>query len=82
MNRKSLREQIFKLLFRMEFNDPAELEEQLQLFFDSGDLTVTQKDRDYIAGKCTAIVEKLPEELPEEKTGWLRRLRDFFRGAK
>ena len=28
------------------------------------------------------IVEKLPEELPEEKTGWLRRLRDFFRGAK
>ena len=40
----------------MEFNDPAELEEQLQLFFDSGDLTVTQKDRDYIAGKCTAIV--------------------------
>jgi polyphosphate kinase len=28
------------------------------------------------------IVEKLPEELPEEKTGWLHRLRDFFRGAK
>ena len=28
------------------------------------------------------VVEKLPEELPEEKTGWLHRLRDFFRGAK
>ena len=28
------------------------------------------------------IVEKLPEELPEEKTGWLHRLRVFFRGAK
>ena len=28
MNRKSLREQIFKLLFRTEFNDPAEMEEQ------------------------------------------------------
>ena len=73
MNRKSLREQIFKLLFRMEFNDPAELEEQLQLFFDSGDLTVTQKDRDYIAGKCTAIVEKLPEIdslLSEKLEGW------------
>ena len=40
MNRKTLREQIFKLLFRMEFNDPAEMEEQVQLFFDSGDLTV------------------------------------------
>ena len=73
MNRKSLREQIFKLLFRMEFNDPAEMEEQVQLFFDSGDLTVTEKDRDYIAGKCTKIVEKIPEidALLEEKIeGW------------
>ena len=73
MNRKSLREQIFKLLFRMEFNDPAEMEEQVQLFFDSGDLTVTDKDREYIAGKCTAIVEKIPEIdslLSEKLEGW------------
>ena len=73
MNRKSLREQIFKLLFRMEFNDPAEMEEQVQLFFDSGDLTVTEKDRDYIAGKCIKIVEKIPEIdslLDEKLEGW------------
>ena len=73
MNRKSLREQIFKLLFRMEFNDPAEMEEQVQLFFDSGDLTVTEKDRDYITGKCIKIVEKIPEIdslLDEKLEGW------------
>ena len=73
MNRKSLREQIFKLLFRMEFNDPAEMEEQVQLFFDSGDLTVTEKDRDYITGKCIKIVEKIPEVdsiLDEKLEGW------------
>ena len=73
MNRKSLREQVFKLLFRMEFNDPAEMEEQAQLFFDSGDLTVTEKDRDYITGKCIAIVEKIPEIdslLDARMDGW------------
>ena len=73
MNRKSLREQIFKLLFRMEFNDPAEMEEQVQLFFDSGDLTVTEKDRDHISGKCIKVVEKLPEIdslLSEKLEGW------------
>ena len=73
MNRKSLREQVFKLLFRSEFNDPAEMEEQAQLFFDSGDMTVTQKDRDYITGKCIRIVEKIPqidEILSEKLEGW------------
>ena len=73
MNRKSLREQVFKLLFRMEFNDPAEMEEQAALFFDSGDLTVTEKDREYITGKCISIVEKIPEIdslLDETMDGW------------
>ena len=46
MNRKSLREQIFKLLFRTEFNDPDEMEEQAQFFFDSGDMTGTAKDKE------------------------------------
>ena len=48
-----MREQIFKLLFRTEFNDPAEMEEQAEFFFDSGDMTVTEKDREYITGKCS-----------------------------
>ena len=59
MNRKSLREQIFKLLFRTEFNDPAEMEQQAQFFFDSGDMTVTEKDREYIIGKCRSILDNV-----------------------
>lgn len=73
MNRKSLREQIFKLLFRTEFNDPDELEEQAQYFFDSGDMTVTDKDREYITGKCRKIVDKreeLDRLLDEKLDGW------------
>ena len=73
MNRQSLREQIFKLLFRTEFNDPAEMEEQVQFFFDSGDMTVTDKDKEYIAGKFSRIVEKIGEidrTLDEKLEGW------------
>ena len=73
MNRKSLREQIFKLLFRTEFNDPADMENQVQYFFDSGDMTVTDKDKEYIADKCSRILEKIPEIdrlLDEKMEGW------------
>ena len=73
MNRKSLREQICKLLFRTEFNDPAEMEQQAQFFFDSGDMTVTEKDREYIIGKCRSILDKADEIdrlLDEKLEGW------------
>ena len=73
MNRKSLREQIFKLLFRTEFNDPAEMEQQAQFFFDSGDMTVTEKDREYIIGKCRSILDNVDEIdrlLDEKLEGW------------
>lgn len=73
MNRKSLREQIFKLLFRTEFNDPADMEKQAEYFFDSGDMTVTDKDREYITSKCGNIIEKIPEIdrlLDEKLEGW------------
>ena len=34
MSRRELREQIFKLLFRVEFNGREEMPEQEQLFFE------------------------------------------------
>ncbi len=71
MKRSSLREQIFKLLFRVEFNSIDEMPEQEDLFFDSGDLIVTQKDRDYITAKLRDIVAHMPE-LDERLTGKMR----------
>ncbi len=73
MNRKSLREQTFKLLFRAEFNSHEEMSEQADMFFNSGDLTVTQRDQEFIVGRCTEIIEKLPEIdalLDEKLRGW------------
>ncbi len=73
MKRSSLREQIFKLLFRVEFNSIDEMPEQEELFFDSGDLIVTQKDRDYITAKLRDIVAHMPEldeRLTQKMRGW------------
>ena len=33
MSRREIREQVFKLLFRIEFNKQSEMSEQLELFF-------------------------------------------------
>jgi N utilization substance protein B len=73
MNRKSLREQIFKLLFRTEFSGREGMEDQIRYFFDSGDMTVSDKDKAFITAKCSAIVERLPEidkALGEKLEGW------------
>ena len=40
MNRRSLREQVFKLLFRVEFNPAEELEEHCRLFLENEELPV------------------------------------------
>lgn len=61
MNKRGLREQVFKLLFRAEFNSPDEMREQAELYFNSGDMTVTQRDQAYITDRCIAIVNQIPQ---------------------
>ena len=73
MKRSSLREQIFKLLFRVEFNDVEEMPAQEELFFDSGDLIVSDKDKEYITGKLQGIIAHLQEiddALAANMRGW------------
>ncbi len=73
MKRSSLREQIFKILFRVEFNDVNEMPQQEDMFFESGDIEATEKDRAYITNKCNKIVAKLPEidaQLRQNLKGW------------
>ncbi len=72
MSRRELREQIFKLLFRVEFNKMEDMPEQEQLFFEDEDAA---KDGDavYISDKYHKISEKLPEidsQLNEKAEGW------------
>ena len=73
MNRRSLREQVFKLLFRVEFILKEEMEEQCRLFLEHEDVEITEEDAEYIVGKYTAIHDKLEEVdamINEKAKGW------------
>ena len=73
MKRRGIREQLFKLLFRVEFNTPEQMPEQTKLYFDSGDLTVTEQDKAYLEARLADIMDKLPqidEQLSEKIEGW------------
>lgn len=61
MGRREQREQIFKLLFRVEFNPKEEMPEQCQLFFEDEENGIGEKDAAYIQGKFEKIQDKLPE---------------------
>lgn len=61
MKQKAFKEQVFKLLFRAEFNTREELLEQLPFYFEIGDLTVGTEDRARIEERLCAILDRLPE---------------------
>ena len=61
MSRHKLREQVFKLLFRIEFNDSVEMEEQKELFFTTSDIETTEEEDKYIEEYYQAVVDKLDE---------------------
>ena len=73
MNRTELREQIFQLLFRVEFNTKEEMMEQEELFTTEGDLEFSKTDADYIRDKYEKIADKLEEidkAINEKAVGW------------
>ena len=61
MSRRELREQIFRILFRAEFHDPKEYEEQRELFFALEDEEASEKDITYVNHKAEDIMTHLPE---------------------
>ena len=72
MTRRQLRENVFMMLFRVEFHDEAEMPEQLVLFGEELE-NLNEKDSAYINNKCNEIFAKLPEidaAINEVTTGW------------
>ena len=73
MGRHEQREQLFKLLFRVEFNTPNEMPEQVKLFFQDDEIEYTEKVMESIESRFASIQEKLPEidaMLNEKAEGW------------
>mgnify|MGYP003405622712 CR=1 FL=1 len=73
MNRRTLREQVFKLLFRIEFNSQEEMQQQCSYFFEDSDNQILEEDMDYIQNKFNMIMDHLSEIdrlINEKAKGW------------
>ena len=60
MSRRKVRETIFLLLFRVEFNTQEELQEQIKWYFEERP-DIEGKDQIYIETKIGSILKRLPE---------------------
>lgn len=72
MSRRELRERLFKLIFRIEFNTREEMTQQVQLFLEEEDIT-DPKDAGQLEDKLNKVLDKLvqiDEQLNEKVTGW------------
>ena len=73
MRRHEQREQLFKLLFRVEFNSLDDMPEQVKLFFQDDEIEYTEEVVESIQDKYTKIQEKLSQIdslLNEKAEGW------------
>ena len=72
MSRSELREHIFRILFRIEFNNEEEMKEQESLYFELLQ-EYSESDEEYILNKYRAIKDKVEEIdtlLNELSEGW------------
>ena len=72
MTRREIRENVFKMLFRVEFHEQEEMNEQLVLFGEELD-ALKEADLSYIRNKCNDIFSKIEEidsAINKVATGW------------
>lgn len=72
MGRSELREHIFRILFRIEFQPKEEMEEQLALYLEELE-SAMDTEKEYIRTKYAAIAEKvemIDEKINASVTGW------------
>ena len=72
MTRRELRENVFLMLFRVDFHEEVEMTEQLSLLEeDLGEISA--KDSEYMNHKCKDIFSKIAEidaAINDSITGW------------
>jgi len=72
MTRRELRENVFKMLFRVEFHEEGEMTEQLDLLDEEVE-NIKEDDLNYMNQKCNDIIHKLSEideAINTTTTGW------------
>ena len=72
MNRRELREHLFLMLFRKEFHNQTEMNEQIDLYFDSIEQS-KESDLAYLRTKFDKVLEKIDEidaTIEASSSGW------------
>lgn len=72
MTRREQRENIFKLLFKLEFNSVDEMEEQIRFSLDTAN-NISDEDRSYIVDKTNKIIdikEEIDGIIADISDGW------------
>ena len=73
MGRHEQREQLFKLLFRIEFNNLEDMPEQVKLFFQDDETEYTEQIMKIIEERFQVVLKKVPEIdalIDEKAEGW------------
>ncbi|MBE5894108.1 MAG: transcription antitermination factor NusB [Lachnospiraceae bacterium] len=73
MSRRDIREQVFKLLFRVEFNEIEEMESQTDFFYGEEENATGDEQREEVTAKLNKILdclEELDSCITENITGW------------
>ncbi len=72
MTRRELRENIFKMLFRVEFHEADEMDAQLALFEEQLE-GMKEADLSYIKEKTTEVIahlSEIDEQINDKSVGW------------
>lgn len=72
MTRRELREQVFKMLFGVEFHEASEMPRQMEMYEETEEAWDVA-DGEYISGKCKDIIAHLEEidaAINEVAEGW------------
>ena len=72
MSRREIRENVFKMLFRVEFHDEEDVNEQLSMFEEEL-VHLNEEDLNYIKEKFNKIIENIDSidaEINDKSKGW------------
>lgn len=72
MSRRELREHLFRMLFRKEFHNQTELNEQIDMYFNTLEQPKAT-DLEYLRAKFAKIIEKIDEidaSIEAASAGW------------
>jgi N utilization substance protein B len=72
MSRREIREHLFRMLFRRDFHDETELNEQIDFYFESLE-TPKEEELTYLKERFNKIIEKISDIdviLADASSGW------------